>query len=47
MSKIDHPSEDKDENVNLVPSTIGFALTAVASLAGMFAIMIWNYNGGF
>jgi hypothetical protein len=48
MSELEHPShDDKDENISLVPSTVGFAVTAVVSLIGMFAIMIWNYNGGF
>lgn len=47
MSDIEHPSHDDDENINLVPSTLGFAATALVSLVGMFLIMIWNYNGGF
>jgi hypothetical protein len=48
MSEIEHPSHDHDEEeISLVNSTVGFAVTTVVSLVGMFLIMIWNYNGGF
>jgi hypothetical protein len=48
MSELEHPShDDKDENISLVRSTLGFAATAVVSLVGMFLILIWNHQGGF
>ena len=48
MSELEHPShDDKDENISLVPSTVGFAAAAVVSLVGMFLIIIWNHGGGF
>lgn len=48
MSEIEHPSDDDHgENISLVNSTLGFALSAVLSLVGMFAIIVYNHNGGF
>lgn len=48
MSEIEHPSEnDHGENISLVNSTLSFALSAVLTLVGMVAIMIYNHNGGF
>jgi hypothetical protein len=48
MSEIEHPShDDHDENISLVNSTLGFALSTVVAFVGMFAIIIYNHNGGF
>lgn len=47
MSDIEHPSHDHEEEISLVGSTVGFAVSAVVSLVGMFLIMFWNYHGGF
>lgn len=46
MSDIEHPSHD-DEQINLVPSTVGFAVSAVVGVVGMIAILLFNFHGGF